>query len=102
MQIYFLAVGVQLVRWRYGPVSALHHCEFALSDEAIPSVRIVSVATGLCLDAGGVPNSHACLNPAVIDLPFCDATLPIPQRVAGKHTHTTLYTLPAIAVLVQI
>lgn len=38
-------------------------------------------ASGLCLDAGPLPNSHACLTPATRGLPFCNASLPTPARV---------------------
>lgn len=43
---------------------------------------LTHAATGLCLDSGGVPAGHGCLDAAVRGLPFCDATLPFDARLA--------------------
>jgi hypothetical protein len=43
---------------------------------------LVHTATGMCLDAGGVPAGHSCLDAAVRGLPFCDARLPLAARLA--------------------
>ena len=52
--------------------------------------RLVHTASGLCLDAGGVPTSHGCLDRAVRGLPFCDPTLPVAARVADLVARMTL------------
>ena len=43
---------------------------------------LVHKASGLCLDAGPLPNAHGCLDAAVRSLPFCDADVPVADRVA--------------------
>jgi len=51
---------------------------------------LTHAATGLCLDAGGVPAGHGCLDATVRALPFCDATLPFADRLADLVGRLTL------------
>lgn len=52
--------------------------------------RLVHATSGLCLNAGPLPNSHACLTPATRVLPFCNASLPAEARVADLISRLTL------------
>ena len=60
------------------------------SGHAAGTGRLVHAASGLCLDAGGVPTSHGCLDRAARALPFCDNTRPIADRVADLVSRLTL------------
>jgi len=51
---------------------------------------LVHKPSGLCLDAGPLPNAHGCLDAAVRGLPFCDASLPVADRVADLLGRLTL------------
>ena len=66
---------------------------FALNTTGAPVAgagRLVHAASGLCLDAGGVPTSHGCLARDVRGLPFCDPTLSTADRVADLVSRLTL------------
>lgn len=58
--------------------------KWVLNSTGLPngSARLVHVQSGLCMDVGGVPNSHGCLDPSVRGLPFCNPSLPVADRVA--------------------
>lgn len=56
---------------------------------------LVHAATGLCVDASGVPFGHGCLHPSVRGLPYCNASLDIDARVAdlvSRMSPAELYT----------
>ena len=65
---------------------------FAFNSSGLPAGagRLVHAASGLCLDAGGVPTSHGCIDRAVRGLPFCDPTLSLAERVADLVSRLTL------------
>ncbi len=42
---------------------------------------LTHTATGMCLDSGGVPAGHGCLDAAVRNLPFCNPTLSFDARL---------------------
>jgi beta-D-xylosidase 4 len=65
---------------------------FALNTTGTPAgtARLVHTASGLCLDAGALPNGHGCLLPSVRGLPFCDPTLSVDDRVADLLGRLTL------------
>lgn len=51
---------------------------------------LTHAATGLCLDSGGVPAGHGCLDTAVRGLPFCNDALPFDARVADLVARLTI------------
>jgi hypothetical protein len=53
-------------------------------------------ASGLCLDAGPLPNSQACTTPATRALPFCNASLPLGERLADLVGRLTVPEMVAL------
>jgi beta-glucosidase-like glycosyl hydrolase len=43
---------------------------------------LTHTATGMCLDSGGVPAGHGCLDAAVRGLPYCNPALPFDARLS--------------------
>lgn len=76
------------------PSSAANGTEqFVLNTTGYPagSGVFVHTASGMCLDAGPLPNAHACLDPAIrYTQSFCDPSLPIPDRVGALISRLTL------------
>lgn len=66
---------------------------FVVNTTGLPagSAVLQHAASGLCLDAGPVPNAHACLDPALrYTAPFCNASLPVEERIANLLGQLTL------------
>ena len=51
---------------------------------------LTHTATGMCLDSGGVPAGHGCIDPYVRGLPFCDSTLSFDARLADLVNRLTI------------
>jgi hypothetical protein len=51
---------------------------------------LTHTATGMCLDSGGVPAGHGCLDTSVRGLPFCDSTLSFDDRLADLVSRLTI------------
>ena len=75
-------IGIQATFNRPGTVSNAS-ATFNLNFTGTNLGKLVHVSSGLCLDAGPMPNAHACLDPALrYTTGFCNQSLPISARVA--------------------